>query len=144
MEKQMKSAFIMVCGLCAIFICSTIILWERNSQKSQQIQQQLSEIAQLKAVSIPEPKGEVQKNQTTLVCGIYECKKPGQGQLKMDLRSDGTAISSLIYWDGGQEINRKTTTWTLNGNEVQVGSSGFKIEGDDLIDSQGNRWLRIR
>jgi len=138
----MKSAFIIVCGLCAVFICSTIIFWEKNSQKSQQIQQQLAEIAKLRAALIPESKSEVQKNQTTLVCGIYECEKPGQGQLKMDLRSDGTAISSLI-WDNGQEFNRKRTTWTLNEDKVQVGNSNFKIEGDDLIDSQGYRWLRV-
>jgi len=147
----MKSAFIIVCCLCAFFICSTIIFERKNfadhkiiAQKDNQIQQQLDEITKLKAASISKPEGEMQQDQTTLVCGIYEFNKAGSGWLKIDLRSDGTAISSLVYWDGGQEINRKTIRWTLNGNKVLVGNSGFKIEGDDLIDSQGNRWLRIR
>jgi hypothetical protein len=37
-------------------------------------------------------------------------------------------------------------TWTLEGNKIYVDHDGkrwtYKIEGDDLLDSRGNRWIR--
>jgi hypothetical protein len=32
----------------------------------------------------------------------------------------------------------------MSGNIVTIGNSKFTIEGNDLIDSRGNRWLHIR
>lgn len=148
----MKSAFIIVCCLCALFICGAIILWEENladrkiiAQKNQQIQQQLDEIAKSKVASISKLEAEVQKNQTVLVCGIYEWERPGSGiDKRMDFRSDGTVISYLLSGTSSLEYQKRSDFWTLDQDKVQIGNSNFKIEGDDLIDSKGNRWLRIR
>lgn len=148
----MKSAFIIVCCLCVFLIFSTVIFWEKNfadrktiAQKNQQIQQQLNEIAELKTASISKLEAEVQKNQTALVCGIYEWEKPGSGiDKRMDFRSDGTVVSCFLSGNSSIEFQKRSAVWTLDEDKVEVGNSNFKIEGDDLIDSQGNRWLRIR
>jgi predicted component of type VI protein secretion system len=44
---------------------------------------------------------------------------------------------------GGYVGSGRDATWTVNDNIVTIGNSIFTIEGDDLTDSKGNRWVRM-
>ena len=74
-------------------------------------------------------------------CGIYSPNFRYNDQ-RVDLRSDGSAVISI--WTGNDWLPQSKPNWKLDGNTVTVGESEFKIEGSDLIDSRGNRWLHIR
>jgi hypothetical protein len=77
------------------------------------------------------------------VCGIYRFSIFEGAGREYDLRSDGTAKafkeSTAGFVGSGRDI-----AWTMSGNIVTIGNSKFTIEGNDLIDSRGNRWLHIR
>ena len=69
--------------------------------------------------------------------GVYVLGNSGF-PIDVDLRSDGT---SIFY---GSD-----STWTLHGDTVYVlfqsgKSKTFKVEGQDLTDADGNRWMRQR
>lgn len=77
------------------------------------------------------------------VAGIYECKLPyNEEYQKIDLRSDGRGLFDNGYSSGrGSPISWKKVA----GNKIDVDRHGqFKLEGMDLIDDRGNRWLHIR
>jgi len=63
---------------------------------------------------------------------------------QVDLRSDGTAVFFLDFGGTTGESPRPKTNWEMNDDTVTVGTTKFKIEQGDLIDSRGNRWLHIR
>jgi hypothetical protein len=71
--------------------------------------------------------------------GIYYCQQ-AINKNELDLRSDGSAV--WLNGSSGQKFG--TSKWTTDGDAVTVGGAQFKIEGSDLIDSRGNRWLHIR
>jgi hypothetical protein len=71
--------------------------------------------------------------------GIYYCQQ-AINKNKLDMRSDGSAV--WLNNSSGQKFG--TTKWTTDGDTVTVGSSQFKIESSDLIDSRGNRWIHVR
>jgi hypothetical protein len=77
---------------------------------------------------------------------IYEFDA-GSGRIpkQIDLRSDGSGIGYDLY-DYTHKLNQFTILWTLSQDDsvVWVGREPFKPEGDDLIDSKGNRWERQR
>jgi hypothetical protein len=75
------------------------------------------------------------------VCGIYSCNYNGNDE-QVDLRSDGRAV--FFIWSSSGWWPRAKTNWELDGNTVTAGDQKFTIEGVDLIDSRGNRWLHIR
>lgn len=79
------------------------------------------------------------------VSGIYEFD-PGEGRLpkEMDLRSDGSGIAWELY-NYTQKLNQYSVMWTLSQDDsiIWIGREPFKPEGDDLIDSKGNRWERM-
>jgi hypothetical protein len=76
------------------------------------------------------------------VCGIYRFSiYEGEGR-EYDLRSDGTAMAFTESL-GGYVGSGRDATWTVNDNIVTIGNSIFTIEGDDLTDSKGNRWVRM-
>ena len=80
------------------------------------------------------------------VAGIYEYERPYSGQTKvLDFRSDGSVVSYFYYSYHSDQPNGKTTlAWTSSKNSISVSDAGlsFRPEGDDLIDAQGNRWIR--
>jgi len=67
--------------------------------------------------------------------GVYSLDLGLNTVLTVDLRSDGSALDSGT-----------PATWMLEGNKIYVDHDGkrwtYKIEGDDLLDSRGNRWIR--
>jgi len=75
--------------------------------------------------------------------GIYYCQQ-AINKNELDMRSDGSAV--WLNDSSGQKFG--TAKWTTDGDTVNVGTASrtdnFKIEGTDLIDSRGNRWLHIR
>jgi hypothetical protein len=75
--------------------------------------------------------------------GIYYCQQ-AINKNELDMRSDGSAV--WLNDSSGQKFG--TAKWTTDGDTVTVGTASrtdnFKIEGTDLIDSRGNRWLHIR
>jgi hypothetical protein len=71
--------------------------------------------------------------------GIYYCQQ-AIGKNELDMRSDGSAV--WLNDSSGQKFG--TSKWTTDGDTVTIGGLPFKIEGSDLIDSRGNRWLHIR
>jgi predicted nucleic acid-binding Zn-ribbon protein len=75
--------------------------------------------------------------------GIYYCQQ-AVGKNELDMRSDGSAV----WLNEGSNQNGWPATWTTDGDTITVitGSrtENFKIEGADLIDARGNRWLHIR
>jgi len=85
------------------------------------------------------------KDKVNAVLGIYNCEAASVADGRMDLRSDGTAVS--FSWTGSSWHPRPKTNWKLDGNTVTVGTQAIKIftiEQDDLIDSRGNRWVHVR
>jgi hypothetical protein len=80
------------------------------------------------------------------IAGIYEFD-PGEGRMpeQMDLRSDGSGFAWELY-DYTQKLNQRPVAWVLSQDNsiIWVGRNPFKPEGDDLIDSKGNRWERER
>jgi hypothetical protein len=77
------------------------------------------------------------------VSGIYRFSIFEGAGKEYDLRSDGTA-KAFTESTAGFVGSGRDTAWTMNGNIVTIGNLKFTIEGDDLIDSRGNRWLHIR
>jgi hypothetical protein len=71
--------------------------------------------------------------------GIYYCQQ-AVVKNEVDLRSDSSAV--WLNDSSGQKFG--SAKWTTDGDTVTVGAARFKIEGSDLIDSRGNRWLHIR
>ena len=121
-------------------------------QQNQQIMDLKQQLAQAQQALISANQANVagdKKAIEKMVCGIYEIRLGvgvGIPINKIELRSDGTAYRSRLLGDyGEQEMNKIKSTWTLNENVATI-SDGMKftIEGDDLIDSKGNRWLRTR
>jgi hypothetical protein len=79
------------------------------------------------------------------VCGIYQWQF-GEGPWQvMDIRSDGT-IFTYRYQDSNPsfEFDKRSSQWSMAGNHVFFGKLQFTTEGEDLIDSKGNRWERTR
>jgi hypothetical protein len=75
--------------------------------------------------------------------GIYyseQARHQGVYADELDLRSDGSAV--LLNEASSQKV--QASKWTTDGDNITVGRMQFKIEGSDLIDSRGNRWLHIR
>ena len=75
--------------------------------------------------------------------GIYyseQARHLGVYKDELDLRSDGSAV--WLNDSSGRKI--EDSKWTTDGDNITVGKTQFKIEGSDLIDSRGNRWLHIR
>lgn len=68
--------------------------------------------------------------------GIYYCQQ-AINKNELDMRSDGSAV--WLNDSTGHKLG--TAKWTTDGDTVTVGSSQFKIESSDLIDSRGNRWI---
>jgi DNA-directed RNA polymerase subunit RPC12/RpoP len=71
--------------------------------------------------------------------GIYFCQQVNYKN-ELDLRSDSSAV--WLNDSSGQKLG--ASKWTTDGDTITVNESHFKIEGSDLIDSHGNRWLHIR
>lgn len=71
--------------------------------------------------------------------GIYYCQQ-AINKNELDLRSDGSAV--WLNDSSGQKFG--SSKWTTDGDTITVGGVIFKIEGSDLIDSRGDRWLHIR
>jgi hypothetical protein len=75
--------------------------------------------------------------------GIYyseQARHQGVYKDELDLRSDNSAV--WLHDSSGQKL--EDSKWTTDGDNITVGKTKFKIEGSDLIDSRGNRWLHIR
>lgn len=69
------------------------------------------------------------------IAGVYECDFGMGHSLRMDLRSDMS-----MYWSqGGEKLQ-----WKYEGGEVVLGNRRYKLEGVDLIDNEGRRWVRLR
>ena len=91
----------------------------------------------------PLVKGDVA--QMSLVAGIYRFAKPNTDRTeKMDLRSDGTAQTSYYYDNSSSPMGKQNVNWSAAAGVVTVNDLIFKIENEDLIDADGNRWLRVR
>jgi hypothetical protein len=61
----------------------------------------------------------------------------------LDLRSDGSGISWIEYNLGGYPANKKSVSWSFSDGKLHVaGVDDFNLEGEDLIDTRANRWLR--
>jgi hypothetical protein len=83
--------------------------------------------------------------QMSLVAGIYRFEKTIiRRTYKMDLRGDGTA--QTCFYDGysSSPMGKQNVNWSAAAGVVTVNDLTFKVEGDDLIDADGNRWLRVR
>ena len=70
--------------------------------------------------------------------GVYALDLGFNTILTVDLRSDGSGL-----------FCGAASTWTLEGNTINLQvhdgrQRTYKIEGDDLIDERGDRWLRER
>ena len=79
------------------------------------------------------------------ICGIYEYSQIEGAGREYDLRSDGTAIKLRESENAGFiRQGKNTEPWSLSGNMVTIGNMQFTIEGEDLIDSRGNRWMHER
>lgn len=77
------------------------------------------------------------------IAGVYHWYNQSYGRVQfLDLRSDGAGKFNDAV-SGGR---LKPADWKLNPDStVSIAQHGtFKIEGDDLIDERGNRWLRER
>jgi hypothetical protein len=92
---------------------------------------------------------EAKQNVRDAVAGIYEYERSGQTKV-LDFRSDGSVVSySYFGYHSDQPSVKKTLGWTSSENSISVwhGSANgadmsFRPEGVDLIDAQGNRWIR--
>jgi hypothetical protein len=78
------------------------------------------------------------------VSGIYsvDAYKNFIRYKKFDLRSDGTGI--YLRDIGGYQRRIGQFQWSFTNGAVILNGSTYKLENDDLIDEQGNRWLHIR
>jgi len=84
------------------------------------------------------------QNVRDAVAGIYEYERSGQTKA-LDFRSDGSVVSySYSGYHSDQPYAKKTLAWTSSENSISVTDAGlsFRPEGVDLIDAQGNRWIR--
>lgn len=142
--SKLRFALILVAAVCVVLFVSTLFLWIRNSQLRDSLALEKAKLVAELQKGIDRDKSEM----SAQVSGIYIFRNPSAGQLphKMDLRSNGSALLSQLYGSGKSEmeLNRKTSSWSMNGSSVTVGGETFQIEGYDLIDAKGNRWLRVR
>lgn len=77
------------------------------------------------------------------IVGIYERDGVARSGFalrfdKIDLRSDGSA---MLTPRTGRSL---PGNWTFQNNSILISDNTFIIEGDDLVDQQGIRWLHIR
>ena len=78
------------------------------------------------------------------VCGIWSSDTDTRSRYKkFDLRSDGSGIYLRENANGRQEQASKFD-WSFTGDAVILSGTTYKLEGEDLIDEKGNRWLHIR
>jgi len=83
------------------------------------------------------------QDKISAICGIYRFSIFEGAGREYDLRSDGTA-KAFTESTAGFVGSGRDVAWTMNGNIVTIGNLKFTIEGDDLIDSRGNRWRHIQ
>ena len=144
-------AIIAVSALCAIAVVAAVFLLNKDRQDRREIESlrgQLVEAqSQLAALTetVAAVKADTTANLAASVAGIYRFEKPNVGMTeKMDLRSDGTAQTWYSNGYSSKQSGKKNVNWSVNLDRVMIANSTFKVEGDDLIDIAGNRWLRIR
>ncbi len=141
--------------LLAVSIAGNAFLWKQASQvpglqsqitglQSQitGLNQQLAEKHQALITALQSNVAQDQKGIEATICGVYEFQESYMNAAvsSVDIRSDYTA---LVAFHGGPA---RRETWKMEGDKISVsGHLGtLSIEGDDLIDSKGNRWLRTR
>lgn len=137
---------------CAVFFALSSILFafrylsEKKSLQKTEIALAMTEKSEAKLKSSVQAVETVAKDNVSelaselvpALSGIY--LRNGRS-IGMDLRSDGTAYNCF---ESGQIISNSKRQWKTDGDTVTVATSQFKIEGSDLIDAQGNRWLHLR
>ncbi len=138
--------------LVAIFFTTSVLfaylyLSERHTLQRTRAALEMAEKSEAKLRSNVQAEEAVAKNNVSelaaegrqALSGIYYCQQANY-QNELDMRSDGSAV--WLNDSSGQKLG--TSKWTTDGDTVTVGRAQFKIEGSDLIDSRGNRWLHIR
>lgn len=117
--------------------------------KSEQEQARLKqEQARLEAAAAQEQVASEHLAAVEAIVGIYGLDGQARGfnWAEIDLRSDGTA---MVFRGGDIDHRRgQSGAWTFANKSITVSAQNrqetFKVEGDDLIDSQAHRWLHIR
>jgi hypothetical protein len=153
-------AIICVLGMVVFFLSAEVFLQHRALvkiktgnfppaiEKEQSIQQKSSD-----APEPPEDAVDPLAEATKAASGIYEYDLPyNQGYWQLDLRSDKTGIFYEKFMSGNDSKQPMNVNWKFSTDNlkvgdnlnIKIGSAIYKIEGDDLIDSNGNRWLHIR
>jgi predicted nucleic acid-binding Zn-ribbon protein len=122
---------------------------EKLNTQAAQIDQHAQENAEAKRAAVgAELKQRLADDQQAVrdaVAGIYEYERSGQTKV-LDFRSDGSVVSYVYSgYHSDQPYAKKTLAWTSSENSISVTDAGlsFRPEGRDLIDAQGNRWIRI-
>jgi hypothetical protein len=82
------------------------------------------------------------ENHPAKYSGVYVLSFGDAPSLSVDLRSDGSGLFCGL-----------ASTWFLDGETIKLQTQmadgrttetrGYKAEGNDLIDGNGNRWIRI-
>ncbi len=145
----------LIAWVCAAFFALTSILFaclylsEEQSLQKTQTALAMSEAASaelrknVQAAEARDKVSELAAEGRQILSGIYYCQQAININ-ELDLRSDGSAV--WLNDSSGQKFG--TAKWTTDGDTVTVETASrtdnFKIEGTDLIDSRGNRWLHIR
>ena len=124
---------------------------QRLEQSQNDLKASRDESEKLRASAIDSTSKALAKDDKQLMetaAGIYFFNPQNRQSQKLDLRSDGTAY--LSKFSGQYEMRPKKFTWKLDDDSSHVlmenedSRMAFRIEGDDLIDSSENRWLRTR
>lgn len=143
----MKTPVIFVIGLLLV----SNVFWAASFFRERGLNQQTAEPAPKVQESVSVTHTEVSEEPTMQsVAGIYDLPNRSSNDeysdTEIDLRSNGDCRERLQYrrnytLNGIWSLSGKTATvsWSASGPETK-----YQIEGEDLIDPKGNRWLRLR
>lgn len=145
--------------LAIIFLASTTLLFAglfiNERQKHSEIQSPHDILADSEAPKsrqaqldkIESDLAESKQSVRDAVSGVYEYDKPNlEKSFILDFRSDGSVLSYYTFAGRETQMAKKFSKWSFNKEVISIDGIGdFTPDGnDDLIDSEGNRWLHIR
>lgn len=135
----LSAVIILLCGLLAGEVIQKHNVQSELDRTRIALSMTESNLSEFKANATAASAADDQKAGIEAVAGIYGCDAlPTHNQV--DLRSDGTAV---YLSDQGRILGGKLQ-WVIDGKSITIGSARFTVEGNDLIDYRGNRWLHIR
>lgn len=151
MKSKSSIAIVYLIALTISFAVCTLTLWNKDRGNQKQIAELKAQVAELMQKDVGRDEQVLKQAGTddakiamSSVSGIYEFEDRTRGlpTQKLDLRSNGSGIFSKLY--GASEIQKKGINWSLKSSTLTTDDQKFQVEGDDLVDARGNRWLRVR